>query len=448
MKRARSDIGRRQKRFALLLFACSLVVYNLNFQRIASGDTLPASLLPFSILLDRSVNLDRFYEAVREHAPQHLRALALVDGHAYSAYPIGLPVLVAPLYIPAATVVAALDWSPARVMLLAGILEKLVASLIAACSAAAFYLLLVRLVEERQARWLAVVYAFGTSTWTISGQALWQHGGSQVAIILALLNLDKLRENADDHWAALLTGLFAGLSAAIRPTNVLFVAAAFAGVLVSSRRWRTLATFWVFPILAGGATVAYNLGVFNAVQGPPSLRFDAGFWQGLTGVLISPARGLFVYSPILLFSLAGAYEWLRRKPRAVSPVYLVALAFAVTQVLLIAKWRIWWGGHCYGPRLLADALPAFVILIAPAMDAIFRSGLLRPVFAALLAISVFVQGVGAFCYPASRWDETPVSIGERPGRLWDWEDNPIFRSVKSGPRLGPAGEILRRLRSG
>jgi hypothetical protein len=447
LKQASGDTGHRPARFALLLFAFSLVVYNLNFQRIASGDTLPASLLPFSILLERTINLDFFYPAVREHAPQHLRALPIVSGHAYSEYPIALPILLTPLYVPAAVYVTAAGWGPAQVMVLAGVLEKLTASLIAASSVAFFYLLAVRLGDEKRARWLTILYGFGTATWTISGQALWQHGGSQVAIILALLYLDRLRERADDLQAVLLAGLFAALSAAIRPTNILFVAAAFAGLLASSRRVRLMAAFWLFPVLTGGATAAYNLAVFGAAQGALALPFDTNLWRGLAGVLFSPARGLFVYSPVLLFSVAGVFFLMRQRQWPASPVYLAALVFAASQVVLIAKWRIWWGGHCYGPRLLADAAPAFVILMAPAMDTIFRSRTLRAVFVILLTFSVFVQAVGAFCYPASRWDEEPASIGERPGRLWDWTDNPILRSVKAGPRFGPVVDVLNRLRT-
>ncbi len=448
MKQASGDTRHRPARFALLLFAFSFVVYNLNFQRIASGDTLPASLLPFSILLERTINLDFFYPAVREHAPQHLRALPIVSGHAYSEYPIALPILLTPLYVPAAVYVTAAGWSPAQVMVLAGVLEKLTASLIAASSVAFFYLLAIRLIDEKRARWLAILYGFGTATWTISGQALWQHGGSQVAIILALFFLDRLRERADDLQAALLVGLFAGLGAAIRPTNTLFVAAAFAALLASSRGIRLMAAFWLFPVLTSAVTVAYNLGVFGAVQGAPALSFDGNLWRGLAGVLFSPARGLFVYSPVLLFSAAGVFSLFRRREWPAQPVYLAALVFAVSQVVLIATWRVWWGGHCYGPRLLSDALPAFVVLMAPAMETIFRSRTLRAVFVVLLTFSVFVQAVGAFCYSASMWDEKPVSIGERPGRLWDWTDNPISRSVKAGPRLGPVVVILDRLRSG
>ncbi|HSW50714.1 MAG TPA: hypothetical protein VLH09_11095 [Bryobacteraceae bacterium] len=70
----------------------------------------------------------------------------------------------------------------------------------------------------------------------------------------------------------------------------------------------------------------------------------------------------------------------------------------------------------------------------------------RAAFVLLVTWSTFTQAVGAFCYPNSRWDETPVAVGSRPSRLWDWRDNPIARSLAAGPRLGPEPSIIPKLR--
>ena len=115
-------------------------------------------------------------------------------------------------------------------------------------------------------------------------------------------------------------------------------------------------------------------------------------------------------------------------------------------LVVAGQWRVWWGGHCYGPRLLTDAVPCLILLTIPALDWIARAAALRVAFAALVAWSCFVQAVGAFCYPGSRWDETPVAVGSRPSRLWDWRDSPITRSLAAGPRLGPDRSALPKLR--
>ena len=57
---------------------------------------------------------------------------------------------------------------------------------------------------------------------------------------------------------------------------------------------------------AGGAsgTVAPAWALFSQVP----------LHEGLAGVLVSPSRGLFVYSPVLLFSIVGCLGVWRRDP--------------------------------------------------------------------------------------------------------------------------------------
>ena len=55
-------------------------------------------------------------------------------------------------------------------------MEKLSASFLAALSASLLYLVLRRRAKPSIALLLTLAYAFGTTTWVISSQALWQHG--------------------------------------------------------------------------------------------------------------------------------------------------------------------------------------------------------------------------------------------------------------------------------
>lgn len=425
----------RPRRVALLLFLAAFTVYNANFQRIASGDTAAASFLPFSLLLDGSLALDRFYPYVLERTPQHARGFQIKDGHAYSGYPIGAPVLVTPLYAPVALAAKLQQWDTPRVAAVAAILEKLSASVAAALSAALFYLLCVRLTAPRFALLAALAHAFGTSTWSISSQALWQHGPSQLAVTAALYWLTAWREQPSAR-ALLLCGLGCGAAIAVRPTNLLFLGAVLVAVLAAGG----LRQLWL--LLAGPAAIAapllaYNLYVFGAPGGGYGGGFTGDPWQGLAGLLFSPARGLFVYTPVALFSIAGALLWAKSGRSWNSPLFLTCSLFTALSLALLSKWPIWWGGHCYGPRLLTDIAPCLILLMIPAVETAWRHLTWKTTFLAALLFSVGIQCVGAFCYPNSLWDERPAPIGESPWRLWDWRDNPVVRSIKAGPRLGP-----------
>jgi hypothetical protein len=400
-----------------------------------------ASLVPFAVWLDGSLTLDRFAAQVQ----QHPSAFRVMDGHLYSGYPIALPLLLTPLYAPAALLVRAGGWDVARTVVFAGILEKLAASLVAALSVVLFYYLARRLADRRRAILVTLAYAFATETWTISSQALWQHGGSELAVIAALLFLMRSWERPQSRGALVLTGLLAALAVAIRPTNILFLGAVLCWLLASRCAAGRLALFLAAPAVTGAALLAYNLHVFGQVTGGYAMDFDGAFWPGLAGLLASPGRGLLVYTPIALFSILGAVVWLRRGRLSSPPAYLVSILFSISMILLVSKWRVWWGGHCYGPRLLTDVVPCLVLLLLPALQWMSAKPLLRACFGVALAASAFLQMVGAFCYPGSRWDETPVAIGDRPARLWDWKDSPVTRSLAAGPRLGPELRLRRQL---
>ena len=68
-------------------------------------------------------------------------------------------------------------------------MEKLAASFVTALSASLLFLALRRRTTMSNAVLLTVAYAFGTSTWVISSQALWQHGVAQLLVTGAILLL-------------------------------------------------------------------------------------------------------------------------------------------------------------------------------------------------------------------------------------------------------------------
>jgi hypothetical protein len=103
-----------------------------------------------------------------------------------SLYPVVTPLLVAPLYLPAVIWLDEHGWEQPQIDRVAELMEKLSASILASIASVLMYLVL----RRDCGRWslsLALVFAFGTNTWMISSQALWQHAGGELLIALALL---------------------------------------------------------------------------------------------------------------------------------------------------------------------------------------------------------------------------------------------------------------------
>ncbi len=85
-------------------------------------------------------------------------------------------------------------------------------------------------------------------------------------------------------------------------------------------------------------------------------------WIGAAGLLVSPNRGVFVFSPIVLIAIAGIPAALRVfKDRGLG----WAFAAALLEFVCYSLYNVWWGGHTYGPRYALDML----VLLAPAAGA-------------------------------------------------------------------------------
>lgn len=379
------------KRFPLFIVIVCLVVYNSNCRLIAAGDSKPARLLPFAILTRHTLFLDEFGPAPPgSHWFSRTR-----EGHLISFYPVVLPVLITPLFVPAAIFTTLASPDPYRFETLLELMEKATASLIATLSVVVMWLTLRRLTQERVALLLTAAYAFATQTWSTSSQALWQHGLAQLLLAVSLYLL--VRFGAAPR-PALLVGVLCGLTIFNRPPDAFFAVAIGAFYLV--RRRGSWLWFTLGALLASLPFLIYNLSLFAKPLGGYQNLVGSGVFghsipEGVTAMLLSPGKGLFIYSPFLFFVFAGPMLKLGAAGRL--PVVLLWLAFAGQLILFgTMDWR---AGACYGPRFQTDVLPFLVLSLVPAVERLRRPVPLA-VFVGCVGFAVWVQAMGAFCFPA------------------------------------------------
>jgi hypothetical protein len=114
-------------------------------------------------------------------------------------------------------------------------------------------------------------------------------------------------------------------------------------------------------------------------------------WNAMLQMPLSPGKGLFTHSPILLLSLfAIPLLWHRRRySEFVLPFLLV---FAFMRAYSTAPW-IWWGGLNWGPRYFVPLLPFLTIALAPVLQYLLQRGsrALWVGFVAAAAVSLVVQ---------------------------------------------------------
>ncbi len=422
-----------------LLFVALMVVYHANLRPVDSADSLPGSLVPFAIFLDHTVTLDRFAPWIHQHVRHAGEVVHASHGHYFSLYPIGGPLFVTPLYLPLAFTGRLRDWDPGSLVMLARIGGKFAATAIAALSAVVLLLLLKRITSARWAWLLTLVYALGTETWSISSQALWQHGPGELAIIGCLYFLQRWLENRERNEWLWLCGAYAAAAFIFRPTNIVLLPALLAALWLAKATLTQHIRFWIPPLFGGLIIASYNFYVFHGLTGGyPVASFSGSFLAGLAGLILSPGRGLLIYTPIVLFAVFAFLTPIGTRSR--NPLLVTAVVFITLDTIVVSRWLIWWGGYSWGPRLLTEVVPPLIVMMALGVSAIEHSRFgawPRHAFAVLALYSVLIQAVGVFFYPKGHWDATPKSVDRAPARLWDWRDNPIARTILGGPTWEP-----------
>lgn len=445
---------RRDGLVCLALALVSFLVFNANMRAIPAVDTYAARYLPLSVWRNHTLTLEPILAEVAQgrdatrkvpRAPWNAFWIRQgLDGHAVSFYPILTPLAVAPLYLPAVLYLDTVGWDPQRVDFVARVMEKLSASLLAAISVALVYLLLRRRAEARMAVALAAVFAFGTTIWVVGSQALWMHGLGALLVAAAMLVLT----GPPKPTRVVMAGLLCALIACNRqPDAVLALGLGLYGLWWAGRRAPLLVIAGLVP---AGLLLAYNLGVVGNAFGAYALIGASGARaflnvnpvEGFFGLLVSPARGLLVFSPFLLFLLF----YLPRAFRDPGTRLLSALAGGAA-VLQIVGYGLgdWRQGISWGPRWLTDMLPILIWMLPPVVAGMARSG--RAAFGLACCVSVAIQSVGAFWYTGASDTALFAETGQdRTRAAWDIRNAAFIAELKHPPAprdlfLGMRGNI-------
>ncbi len=424
-------------RTAVLLFVALLGVYASNLRVLGAGDSLPTRLLPFSLLREHNLDLDEFdWELRKDGRPQYF--LHPFGGHLYSASPIATPFVVLPLYVLPAWWLSAHDvpYDDVRARVVIVVMERLSAAVMTALSVSLLFVILSRMVTPGWALGLALTQALGTTTWVVSSQALWPHTLAQLALVMMTTILLAERPTRTALMAA---GIVAAVAVANRPPMVGF--ALLALVFVWRYHRRDVLAFAALPAAIGAALLAYNLGTFRALAGGYGsglTHFSNPLIPGLLGLLVSPNRGLFVFTPIMLFAGWGAVQVWRVEVRPWLRFLVIGLG---VHLAIYAKFDEWWAGYTYGPRYLTDVLPILTLLLVYGLVPLCRGRAMRALAAVLVLYGVGVQALGVYC-AEDEWNREPLPLELSPQRVWDWSDLQIARALHSDFRGGEMGPLL------
>ena len=287
---------------------------------------------------------------------------------------------------------------------------------------------------------ITIMIAFATPVWSVASRTLWIHTWAIFILALVIWMIAQAERSGRRlrpvFLATCLSWLYfvrpiCGISIlAITIYVFIFHRAVFLPFLLTGCAWLT-------------AFVTYSLYHFGHVQPlyyrsqPHNVQFASSFWEGVAGTLVSPARGLLVYVPIVLFI---AYLLVRYRTDLRPRLTILAAGTAFIHFIIISGYLRWYGGHSYGPRYWTDIIPWFALLTILAVEARLKGGgmreLSRPgirghvewaLAMVLLIWSIALNGIGAISLEASRWNVIPTDIDQDRSRLWDWRHPPFLQ---------------------
>jgi hypothetical protein len=344
----------------LFVFLALVLLFLANNRRMGSTDSVPNSFLPFAVLRHGSLTLDAFPSAAFAEGREQ-PCVRMFGAHRLACAGIGVSLVALPVFVLPALFTA--DPTDAHRILL----DKLAATLLTALSAWWMWRVFsVLLEDDRKALSVLAVYATGTSLLTIASQTMWQFTGVVFGFSLALYALFAMRHTTK---AAALVGVGCGIAVVSRQLSLILVLwvlvelcrsrRAFAPVAIACIAASPLALMlFAYNTTYFGAPLATGYGAVEGLFEPSAERFF--------GYLISPARGLLVYCPIVVVAAVGLAK--RAWP---------LLGAVLTHILVLGAWVYWDGGYSSGPRLWTDMAPFVGLGLAMAWRAYCHTTVFR-----------------------------------------------------------------------
>lgn len=429
------------RRVAAWLFAVFTAIYLADGGFVTANGAKPNVWLSVAVLehgaLSFAPDEEPFMYTPRGREKYYLVPSAL-PGRSVGTFGLGPGLVALPVLAAVRVVAGPLSQHPWALWIGA----RVVAAACVAASAAFVFLAAAAFTTRRRALFVAAAYGLGGCAWSIAAEALYQHGPDLMFLALGGLLLARLDPSdgaaARDRRRAFAAGLALAAATWCRPTSAVVVVAvavwlaaarrrqlyAFVAgaalplVLLAAYQWRWLGAPWE----TGQATRAASVALQKTGSADP---WQTPFLVGAAGLLVSPSRGLFVFSPLFALALPGAaraffdarFSWLR--PLAVAAAVLFAVA---------CKWFDWWGGWTYGYRPLVDVTALGALLSIPTVDWLCSRRWRAAVAALLLAWSVALQALGAFTYDTDGWNARAGRDIDQPRwrhRLWSVGDGEI-----------------------
>ena len=408
-----------------VVLVCGLIVLVVvtAVNRLTDSDPMGSLLVSSSILERGTVFLDGYSDMVLSTLSTRVED---VGGSPAYMFPIGTSLLSLPFVALAKLLGFDVLTHDHQIQIAIAVATSVLAYVL-------MYLLGRRYLSHWPALALAAVFWFGTSLSSTGATALWSHNWGVIGSLLVLLLL-TVALRGRRRFALPLIALTLAIALITRPQLALLALLVIVALLVAWPRGGAVVAALLVGLLAllGMVNLALTGQVIPGYYLPQRLE-GTDTWVALAGNLVSPARGLLVFTPFLIVLPLLAFG----RRRLQKPDWLllgVAVAWPVLHWIAISRFPHWWGGWSFGPRLMMDVLPGLflaTVILWPTTLKPVTSKIAVALFAALAAVSVAIHTGQGLYNPYSRFWYIEPSVDLQPDMLWDW-GYPQFLARESG----------------
>jgi len=324
--------------------------------------------------------------------------------------PDGTPALV-PLYEPLQIIAGSLLYRLALPFGAVGQFQTvfLLNIVITALTAVSLYIIALRLGYARWTAWLgafifgAATLAFPYSRWLFREPLmtlfiLWAFAAA-FDIRTQLYNRQPIRQSATVLVVCII-GMMLTKQAAL-----LFVPGIFICLMPNLRHLRRyvpiigllVAVVGIFLIIISIINPNFGDERYNLAKwiNPQNLCLDC-MVESFLGYQFSPARSIWLYSPVLLLGFIGIFRLIKKEDSrwlAFGILFTLVLTSAAYGALRLGSY--WNGGWNWGPRYMLPIIPLWMLFVLPVIDSVLRAGRLKQLgFGLLILFSVAIQILG------------------------------------------------------
>ena len=252
------------------------------------------------------------------------------------------------------------------------------------------------------------------------------------ALLAALVHFTMRWYKSQNRTDSIAVGACIGMAALVRPTEVIFAIvpvlwgignldAAKKRLQLFLENWRKLLPAVLMVAIFGLLHIGY-------------WKFATGQWlvytyedqtfsffhPHLVNVLFSYRKGWFVYTPVMLFAVAGFY-FLAKYHRK---IFLPAFVLFLFTIWIVSSWNIWWYGGAFGQRAFLESYAVMAFPLAAFVAWSLKKQWTRWVTGTLLT---FCTVLNLFQTYQAHWGPFEA---EMMNRAYYWR---IFAKVENNP---------------